>query len=59
MSDVATLFVSWPVGVSLSCWLFFEVKRRRSLAEQSVVPRRVAARSISLKHGAVSDARPH
>jgi hypothetical protein len=59
MSDVATLFVSWPVGIALSCWLFFEVTRRRSLAEQSVVPRRVTARSISSKHGALSDARRH
>jgi hypothetical protein len=58
MSDVATLFVSWPVGIALSCWLFFEIAKRCARVEQSLAPRRVVARSISSKHGALSDARP-
>ena len=57
MSDVETLFVSWPVGLALSCWLFFEMATRSSRVGQSLVPRRVVARSISSKHGALSDAR--
>jgi hypothetical protein len=57
MSDVETLFVSWPVGIALSCWLFFEITKLGPCLEQSVVPRRVVARSISSKHGALSDAR--
>jgi hypothetical protein len=56
MSDVETLFVSWPVGIALSCWLFFEITKLGPCVEQSVVPRRVDARSISPKHGALSDA---
>ena len=56
MSDVETLFVSWPVGIALSCWLFFEITKLGPCLEQSVVPR-VVARSISSKHGALSDAR--
>ena len=28
MPDVETLFVYWPVGIALSCWLFFEIARR-------------------------------
>jgi hypothetical protein len=57
MSYVETLVVSWPVGVALSCWLFFEIAKRNSRAEQVLVRRRVDARSISPKHGALSDAR--
>ncbi len=57
MSDVATLFVCWPVGVALSCWLFFEITKRGSRVEQLVVSRRVDAKSISPKHGALSDGR--
>jgi hypothetical protein len=59
MSDTATLFFSWSVGIALSCWLFFEITKRYARAEQSLVPRLVVARSISQKHGALSDARPH
>jgi hypothetical protein len=59
MSHVETLFVSWPVGLALSSWLFLRIVERRARAEQSLVPRRVDARSISLKHGALSDARSH
>jgi hypothetical protein len=57
MSDVETLFVSWPVGIALSCWLFLEITKHGPYVEQSVVRRRVDARSISPKHGALSDAR--
>jgi hypothetical protein len=57
MSDVETLFVSWPVGIALSCWLFFEITKLGPCLEQPVVRRRVDARSISPKHGALSDAR--
>jgi hypothetical protein len=57
MSDVETLFVSWPLGLALSCWLFFEIATRSSRVGQLLVPRRVVARSISSKHGALSDAR--
>jgi hypothetical protein len=57
MSDVETLFVSWPVGIALSCWLFFEITKHGSCVEQLVVRRRVDARSISPKYGALSDAR--
>lgn len=57
MSEVEALVVSWPVGIALSCWLFFEIARRGSRVEQSVVRRRVDARSISPKHGALSNAR--
>ena len=56
MSDVETLFVSWPVGLALSCWLFFEIATSSRVGEL-LVPRRVVARSISSKHGALSDAR--
>ena len=45
MSDVETLFVSWPVGLALSCWLFFEIATRSSRVGQLLVPRRVVARS--------------
>ena len=48
MSDVETLFVSWPVGIALSCWLFFEITKLGPCLEQSVVPRRVVARSWHL-----------
>ena len=41
MSDVETLFVSWPVGIALSCWLFFEITKHGPCVEQSVVRRRV------------------
>ena len=41
--------------IALSCWLFFEITKLG--LEQSVVPRRVVASSISSKHGALSDAR--
>ena len=30
MSDVETLFVSLPVSIALSCWLFFEIATRFS-----------------------------
>jgi hypothetical protein len=46
MSDIETLFVSWPVGIALSCWLFFEITKLGPCLEQSVVPRRVVARSF-------------
>jgi hypothetical protein len=58
MSNVETLFVSWPIGVALSSWLFFEITKHGSRVEQLVVRRRVDARSISPKYGALSDARP-
>ena len=57
MSEVETFFVCWPVGVALSCWLSFEIAKRSSRAQELVVRRRVDARSISPKHGALSDAR--
>jgi hypothetical protein len=57
MSDVETLFVCWPVGIALSCWLFFEITKQRVRVEQLVVRRRVGARSISPKSEALSDAR--
>ena len=57
MSDVETLFASWQVGVALSCWLFFEIKKQSSRVEQLVVHRRIDARPISPKHGALSDDR--
>ena len=44
MSDVETLFVSWPVGLALSCWLFFEIATRSSRVGQLLVPRRVVAK---------------
>jgi hypothetical protein len=59
MSHVETLFVSWPIGLALSCWLFFDIATRSSRVERSLAPRRVVARSISPKHGALSDARAH
>jgi hypothetical protein len=57
MSDVETLFFSWPVGIALSCWLFFEITKHGTYVEQLVVRRRVDARSISPKHGGLSNAR--
>lgn len=57
MSDVATLFVSWPVGITLTWRLFFEIAKRSSRVEQPVVARRVDARSTLPNHGALSDAR--
>jgi hypothetical protein len=57
MSEVGTLFVCWPIGVALSCLLFFEITKRGSRVERLVVRRRVDARSISPKYGALSDAR--
>jgi hypothetical protein len=57
MSHGETLFLSWPVGIALSCWLFFEITTHGSRVEQLVVRRCVDARSISPKHGALSDAR--
>jgi hypothetical protein len=57
MSEVETLFVCWPVSVALSCLLFFEITKRGSRVEQLVVRRRVDARSMSPKDGALSDAR--
>jgi hypothetical protein len=57
MSDVEMLFVCWPVGVALSCWLFFEITKQSLRVEQLVVRRRVDARSISPKYGALSDVR--
>jgi hypothetical protein len=59
MSHVETLFVSWPVGLALFSWLFLQIMERRARSEQSLAPRRVVARSISPKHGALSDARAH
>jgi hypothetical protein len=59
MSHGETLFVSWPVGLALSSWLFLQIVERKARVEQSVVSRRVYARSISPKHGALSDARAH
>jgi hypothetical protein len=57
MSEVETFFVCWPVGVALSCWLFFEIMKRGSRVERSLVPLGVVARPISPKYGALSDAR--
>jgi hypothetical protein len=57
MSEVETFFVCWPVGVALFCWLFFEIMKRDSRMERSLVPLRVDARSISPKYGVLSDAR--
>lgn len=57
MSHVETLFVSSSVGLALSSWLFLMIAERRARAAQSFVFRRVHARSISPKHGALSDAR--
>ena len=57
MSNVETVFVSWPVGVALSSWLFFEITKHGLCVEQLVVRRRVDARSTSPKHGALSDVR--
>ena len=57
MSDVETLFVSWLVGLALSSWLFLQIVERRARVEQLVVRRRVDTKSISPKHGALSDAR--
>ena len=34
MSEVETLFVCWPVGVALSCWLLFEMATRHSRVGQ-------------------------
>jgi hypothetical protein len=59
MSDVETLFVSWLVGLALSSWLFLQIVEGRARVEQLVVSRRVHARPISPKHGALSDARTH
>ena len=59
MSHVETLFVSWPVGLALFSWLFFEIATRSLRVERSLAPRRVVARSISPKHGALSNARAH
>ena len=28
MSNVETLFLSWPVSIALSCWLVFEMATR-------------------------------
>jgi hypothetical protein len=57
MSDGETLFLSCLVGLALSSWLFLQIVERRARVEQLVVRRRVHARSISPKHGALSDAR--
>jgi hypothetical protein len=57
MSHGETLFVSWLVGLALTSWLFLQITKLGPCLEQSVVPRRVVARSISSKHGALSDAR--
>jgi hypothetical protein len=57
MSHVETLSVFWPVGAALSCWLFFEMATRISRAGQSLATCRIVAKSISPKHGALSDAR--
>lgn len=59
MSHVETLFVCWPVGLALFSWLFFEIATRSSHVERSLAPRRVVARPISSKRGALSDARAH
>ena len=40
MSDVETLFVSWPVGIALSCWLFFEIAKRCWAAIGNTMPSR-------------------
>ena len=57
MLDVLNPFILWPIGVALSSWLFFEITKHGSRVEQLVVRRRVDARSISPKYGALSDAR--
>jgi hypothetical protein len=59
MSHVETLFVCWPASVALSCLLFFEITKHGSRAGQLVVSRRIHARPVSPKHGALSDARAH
>lgn len=55
MLDVVSPFILWPMA--LGGLLFFEITKRSSRAEQSVVPCRVDARSISPEHGGLSDAR--
>jgi hypothetical protein len=57
MSDGETLFLSWLVGLALSSWLFLQIVERRARVEQLVASRRVHARCISPKYGALSDAR--
>jgi len=59
MSDGETLFLSWLVALGLSSWLFLQILERRARLEQSFVSRRVHARPISPKHGALSHARAH
>jgi hypothetical protein len=51
MLDVVSPFILWPIGMALGGLLFFEITKRSSRAEQSVVPCRVDARSISPEHG--------
>jgi hypothetical protein len=57
MLDVVSPLILWPIGMALGGLLFFEITKRSSRAEQSVVPCRVDARSISPEHGGLSDAR--
>ena len=52
MSDGETLF-------ALSSGLFLQILERRARVEQPFVSRRVYARPISPKHGALSHARAH
>jgi hypothetical protein len=59
MLDVVSPFILWPIGMALGGLLFFDITKRSSRAEQSVVPCRVDARSISPEHGGLSDARRH
>jgi hypothetical protein len=59
MSDGEILFLSWLVGLALSSWLFLQILERRTRMEQSFLFRRVHARPISPKHGALSHARAH
>ena len=35
MSHVETLFVSWPVSLALSSWLFLQIFERKARVEQS------------------------
>jgi hypothetical protein len=59
MSDGETLFLSWLVGLALSSGLFLQILERRARVEQPFMSRRVHARPISPKHGALSHARAH
>ena len=41
MSNVETLFVSLPVSIALSCWLFFEIATRFSASGRTLSRSRI------------------